>query len=50
LPQPCPKCGAKFIVQKVTKAGNRIRCVSEGCDYTADDEPPEPSQAATGTS
>ena len=38
LPQPCPKCGAKFIVQKVSKAGTRIRCVTEGCDYTADPE------------
>ena len=22
LPQPCPKCGAKFVVQKVSKAGD----------------------------
>ena len=26
LAQPCPKCGAKFVVQKISKAGTRIRC------------------------
>jgi DNA topoisomerase-1 len=41
LPQPCPKCGAKFVVQKVSKAGVRIRCINEGCDYTADPEAQE---------
>ena len=41
LPKPCPKCGAKFIVQKVSRAGTRLRCIAEGCDYTADDEQPE---------
>ncbi len=47
LPQPCPKCGAKFVVQKVSKAGTRIRCLNEDCGYTADDEPPEtPTTAA----
>jgi DNA topoisomerase-1 len=46
LPQPCPKCGAKFVVQKVSKAGTRIRCINEGCDYTADPEAPEAAPAA----
>jgi DNA topoisomerase-1 len=41
LPQPCPKCGAKFIVQKVTKAGTRVRCLNESCGYSADAEQPE---------
>jgi DNA topoisomerase-1 len=44
LPQPCPKCGAKFVVQKVSKAGVRIRCINEGCDYTADPESNEPAE------
>jgi DNA topoisomerase-1 len=48
LPQPCPKCGAKFVVQKVSKAGVRIRCLNEGCDYTADPEANEPVPAAEG--
>src|SRR5262245_52766790 len=42
LPQPCPKCGAKFVVQKMSKAGTRIRCINEACDYSADPEAPEP--------
>ncbi len=41
LPQPCPKCGAKFVVQKVSKAGTRIRCLKEDCGYTADAESPD---------
>jgi DNA topoisomerase-1 len=47
LPQPCPKCGAKFVVQKVSKAGTRIRCLNEGCGYTADDEPQEAPASAS---
>ena len=47
LPQPCPKCGAKFVVQKVSKAGTRIRCLAEGCGYTADDEPQEAPASAS---
>jgi DNA topoisomerase-1 len=54
LPQPCPKCGAKFVVQKVSRAaGTRIRCLKEDCGYTADAETPEaneaPAPAPTGT-
>ena len=48
LPQPCPKCGAKFVVQKISKAGARIRCINEGCDYTADPEANEPAPAPEG--
>jgi DNA topoisomerase-1 len=49
LPQPCPKCGAKFIVQKVTKAGTRIRCLNESCGYSADAEAPESGEAPAPT-
>jgi DNA topoisomerase-1 len=49
LPQPCPKCGAKFVVQKVTKSGTRIRCLNEGCGYTADAEAPEAGEAPAPT-
>ena len=38
LPQPCPKCGAKFVVQKVSKSGVRLRCIAEGCGYAAEPE------------
>jgi DNA topoisomerase-1 len=47
IPQPCPKCGAPFLVQKVSKAGTRLRCVKDDCDYTA--EPPEPEGEGGGT-
>jgi DNA topoisomerase-1 len=49
LPQPCPKCGAKFVVQKVTKAGTRIRCLNEACGYSADAETPEAGEAPAST-
>ena len=38
IPKPCPTCGAPFIVQKVSKAGTRLRCIKPECDYTADGE------------
>jgi DNA topoisomerase-1 len=49
LPQPCPKCGAKFVVQKVSKAGTRIRCLKDDCGYTADAETPEAGEAPAAT-
>jgi DNA topoisomerase-1 len=37
VPQPCPKCGAKFLLQKVSKTGTRVYCNDrEGCGYTMD--------------
>ncbi len=47
LPRPCPKCGAAFIVQKVSKTGSHLRCISEGCGFEADDEPPVGESAAS---
>jgi len=31
--EPCPKCGAPFIVEKRTKQGNFRSCVRENCDW-----------------
>ncbi len=31
--EPCPACGAKFLVEKRLKRGVTIRCIAEGCDY-----------------
>ncbi|HEY3358909.1 MAG TPA: type I DNA topoisomerase [Polyangia bacterium] len=42
VPQPCPQCGAKFLTKKVTRQGTRLRCVTEGCGYSADLDAPEP--------
>ncbi|HMD44477.1 MAG TPA: type I DNA topoisomerase [Candidatus Acidoferrum sp.] len=33
LDQPCPKCGAPFIVEKNSKIGRVYACVKEGCDW-----------------
>jgi DNA topoisomerase-1 len=31
--EPCPKCGAPFVVEKHTKHGNFRSCIKEGCDW-----------------
>jgi DNA topoisomerase-1 len=31
--EPCPKCGAPYIVEKRTKLGNFRTCVKDGCDW-----------------
>jgi DNA topoisomerase-1 len=34
LPQPCPECGASYIVEKTKKDGTRmLMCRTEGCNY-----------------
>jgi DNA topoisomerase-1 len=50
LAEPCPKCGAPFIVEKKTKIGTVRSCLKEGCDWesvVADPMPPQPEEAAT---
>jgi DNA topoisomerase I len=42
IAEPCPKCGAPFIVEKRTKHGHLRACLKEGCDW----EIPAPSPAA----
>ena len=42
IAEPCPKCGAPFIVEKRTKLGNLRTCLKEGCDWEAEiEETPE---------
>src|SRR6202521_5927605 len=33
IAEPCPKCGAPFIVEKRTKTGVVRACLKEGCDW-----------------
>ena len=33
IAEPCPKCGAPFIVEKRTKLGNFRACIRENCDW-----------------
>jgi DNA topoisomerase-1 len=49
VPKACPQCGAAFLVQKVSKAGTRLRCIAEGCGYSADTDDGEGSGEAPGT-
>jgi DNA topoisomerase-1 len=46
LNEPCPKCGAPFIVEKRTKAGNFRSCVKEGCDWEIEAPVPAPAESA----
>jgi len=33
IPEPCPKCGAEFFVEKKSKIGMVRSCIKEGCDW-----------------
>jgi len=45
IDEPCPKCGAPFIVEKKSKIGTVHACIKEGCDWEKlTDE--QPSKAA----
>jgi DNA topoisomerase-1 len=33
IPEPCPKCGAPFVVEKKSKIGLVHTCIKEGCDW-----------------
>jgi|HubBroStandDraft_1064217.scaffolds.fasta_scaffold06375_4 DNA topoisomerase I len=44
--EPCPKCGAPFIVEKRTKQGNFRSCIKEGCDWEI--EAPATAEGAAG--
>jgi len=47
IPQACPQCGARFVVEKVQKDGSRIRmCKSEDCDFK-EAVPDEEAEAQT---
>ena len=39
LAEPCPACGAKFLVEKTTKRhGRQVLCHNEECDYVRSEE------------
>jgi DNA topoisomerase-1 len=45
--EPCPKCGAPFIVEKRTKQGNFRSCIRENCDWEVE-VPEAPPVAPAG--
>jgi DNA topoisomerase-1 len=47
VPRPCPQCSAPFVVEKVSKAGIRLRCLKEGCGWSADKEDLDAEAPAT---
>ena len=39
VPEPCPDCGAKFLVEKITKRhGRQLICNNEDCSYVRSEE------------
>ncbi len=39
LPEPCPACGAPFLLEKVTKRhGRQVLCHKDACDYVRSEE------------
>jgi DNA topoisomerase-1 len=46
IAEPCPKCGAPFIVEKRSKMGSVRACLKEGCDWEAA-TPDSPATLAT---
>jgi DNA topoisomerase-1 len=50
IAEPCPKCGAPFIVEKRSKIGTVRTCLKEGCDWeilAPENSPPADAPAAT---
>ncbi len=44
IPEPCPDCGAKFLVLAGTKAKPMIACADKECGYKRSNEPVEPEE------
>jgi DNA topoisomerase-1 len=39
IAEACPKCGARFLVERLRKGGARLKlCIAEGCDYKQEEE------------
>jgi DNA topoisomerase-1 len=49
IPEPCPTCGAKFLVEKRLKGSIQVQCATEGCEYKREVTESGPAKA-TGTS
>jgi DNA topoisomerase-1 len=46
LAKRCPQCDAAFVVQKVSRAGVRLRCLADGCGWTAEPDAEAETPAA----
>ncbi len=49
--EPCPKCGAPFIVEKRLKTGSVRSCIKEGCDWetVVEEAQPQPELATVSS-
>jgi DNA topoisomerase-1 len=47
IAEPCPKCGAPFIVERRSKQGNFRACLRENCDWEVEVREPAPGAAST---
>ena len=45
IAEPCPKCGAPFVVEKRTKHGAFRSCIRENCDWEIAAPEPAPATA-----
>jgi len=49
IAEPCPKCGAPFIIEKKSKIGTVRACLKEGCDWEQlAPEAPQPEAEPAG--
>ena len=46
LAKRCPQCDAAFMVRKVSRAGVRLRCLADGCGWTAEPDAEAETPAA----
>ena len=44
LAEPCPKCGAPFIVEKRGKLGTVRACLKEDCDWEVEAPDTQPTE------
>jgi len=42
--EPCPQCGAPYLLEKTTKKGTTRSCAKEDCGYKSDVQPPPAPQ------
>ncbi len=50
IAEPCPKCGAPFIVEKRTRTGTVRACLKEHCDWEMEVRESQPEEAAVPVS
>jgi len=49
IPEPCPKCGATFIVEKRSRHGTVRACLKDGCDFETPTPQAAPAEAASAS-